>query len=57
MKIFDGYFESLFGYVFLIWWLAGVVYADGFLKILAVFFPPYSMYLVIEKILIVNSLV
>lgn len=53
MKILD----KCIGYIFLIWWFAGVVYADGLFKILAIIFPPYSMYLVVEKILILNNLV
>lgn len=57
MKILDKYIELLFGYTFLIWWFVGIVYADGYLKILAAIFPPYAMYLVIEKVLIVNGLV
>lgn len=57
MKILKGYIDSLFGYSFLIWWFAGIVFAVSWFKLLAVIFPPYAMYLVVEKILIVNGLV
>ena len=52
MKILNGYFDSLIGFAFWIWWFAGIVYAVGWFKLLAVCFPPYSMYLVVEKILL-----
>jgi len=57
MKIQNSYFDSLLGFIFFVWWISGVVYAVGWFKLLAVLFPPYAMYLVVEKLMIVNSLV
>jgi hypothetical protein len=42
--------ETLSGGAFLFVWLAGIVLAQGWWKLLAVF-PPYALYLVVEKIL------
>jgi len=37
--------------MFLAWWLAGIALAKGFwLTLLACFFPLYSMYLVVERL-------
>ncbi len=57
MKILNDYIESLFGFLFIIWWFVGIVYALGWFKLLAVLFPPYAMYLVIENLMIANGLV
>lgn len=41
---------------FLIWWIAGVVLAVGFwMKTLGVFFFPYALYLVVEKVMYMNG--
>lgn len=32
-------------------WLAGIVIAQGWLKLVAILFPPYSWYLLIEKLM------
>lgn len=32
-------------------WLAGIVIAQGWLKLIAIIFPPYSWYLLIEKLM------
>lgn len=40
----------------LIWWIAGIVLASGWLKLIAIF-PFYAFYLVVEKIMVVNGLV
>jgi hypothetical protein len=32
-------------------WIAGMVIAQGWLKIIAIVFPPYAWYLLIEKLM------
>lgn len=32
-------------------WMAGIVYAAGWMKLVAIFFAPYAWYLVAERIL------
>jgi hypothetical protein len=38
------------------WWLAGIVLAPGWWKVLALF-PPYAFYLVVERILQLTGVV
>ena len=38
-------------FVFLIVWTAGIVVAFGWWKLLAIFFPPYGWYLLMDIIL------
>ena len=57
MKIFSHFFELLIKIIFIVSWFAGVVYAVSWFKFLAVIFPPYAMYLVVEKLMIINGLV
>jgi len=41
-------------FIVLIWWLAGIVLAKGFwCTLLSICFPPYPMYLVVEKVMTV----
>lgn len=35
----------------LVLWVAGVVLASGWWKALAVFFPPYALYLCVERMM------
>lgn len=37
--------------LFMLLWLAGVVLAQGWFKILATVFPPYALYLVLERLM------
>ncbi|MES2662278.1 MAG: hypothetical protein V4629_03150 [Pseudomonadota bacterium] len=46
------FLDNLLALALLIAWIAGVVIAQGFLKVIAVFIPFYSWYLVVEKYLI-----
>ena len=32
-------------------WMAGIVMAQGWMKVLALLFPPYPIYLVVERVL------
>ena len=41
--------ECIMSLVILVWWLAGIVLADGFWSMItAIIFPPWAWYLVIE---------
>lgn len=41
--------ETLGGILLFVFWIAGVVLATGWWKALAVFFPPYALYLCAER--------
>lgn len=42
----------LFLFTFLFWWLSGIVLAKGFWSTLStIIFPPYGLYLVVERLL------
>lgn len=41
--------ESMAGIAMFILWMAGIVFAAGWWKALAVFFPPYAIYLCAER--------
>ena len=44
--------EYLSGFVLLVWWLAGTVIAKGFWSTaIACCFPPWAMYLLVERVL------
>jgi len=43
--------DSLFKFILLIAWIAGIVIAEGGWKILAIFVPLYAWYLDVELIL------
>ena len=46
--------EIIGGFVFLATWLAGIAIASGFwATTLAVFFPPWAWYLLVEKAIMV----
>ena len=43
--------SPLVSFLFLVWWLLGIVLAKGFwIVAVAIFFPPYAFYLVVEKV-------
>jgi len=44
-------FKYLLDFIFIVAWLAGVVLAHGGFKFLAFFFPPYALYLVVERLM------
>jgi hypothetical protein len=45
--------SGLFLFVFIVWWLAGIVLAKGFWSAtIATTMPPYAMYLVVERVMI-----
>lgn len=52
------YLVNTFGYfLMIITWMGGIVLAPaGYLLYVAIFFPPYSWYLFIEKIMKVTGL-
>lgn len=41
--------ETIGSILFFVLWMAGVVLAAGWWKALAVFFPPYALYLCAER--------
>jgi len=45
-------FDTVFTVMFVVAWIAGVVLATGWWKLLALVFPFYAWYLVIEKLMI-----
>lgn len=45
----DKLFVALAELGLLVLWIAGVVLAAGWWKALAVFFPPYALYLCVER--------
>lgn len=43
---------GLFLFIFVVWWLAGIVLAKGFWScLIAVIMPPYAMYLLVERVM------
>lgn len=48
--------DTLASGIFLFAWLAGIVLAQGWWKLLAVF-PPYALYLVVERILQISGFI
>ena len=38
-------------------WIAGMVLAQGYLKLLAILFPPYAWYLFIERLMKINGMI
>ncbi|MCY1290578.1 hypothetical protein D9M68_19160 [compost metagenome] len=45
-------FGGLFLFIFVVWWLAGIVLAKGFWSCLfAITMPPYAMYLLVERVM------
>lgn len=51
------FLEGFGGAIFLFCWISGVVLAQGNLKWAAVFFPPYSFYLFVERILVLSGFI
>lgn len=43
--------KHLAGIAMICAWMAGIVYAAGWMKLVAIFFAPYAWYLVAERIL------
>jgi hypothetical protein len=41
--------------IFILLWVAGIVLAKGWWVLLSILFPPYALYLVVEKVLQVIS--
>lgn len=43
---------GLFLFIFVVWWLAGIVLAKGFWSVsISICMPPYAMYLVVERVM------
>ena len=56
MKYFNLFARNIFTAALFVGWIMGVVLAKGFwLVALGIFFPFYSWYLVIEKIMIITG--
>lgn len=49
--------DSLFGFIFVVAWIAGLVLAKGFWMTAFALFPPVSFYLVVQRIMQAMSLV
>lgn len=50
--------RHIYALIIIVAWLAGVVFAKGFwLTFAAVCFPPYAWYLVVERALIMTSVI
>lgn len=49
--------DNFGGAVTALCWISGVVLASGWWKLLAVVFPPYAIYLVVERILLLSGFI
>lgn len=45
------YLKSIFSFISLVAWIAGVVVAEGGLKVFAILIPFYAWYLTVEKLM------
>lgn len=57
----DRILNDLFGIILfsliVMLWLAGTVLAAGWLKLIAIIFPPYAWYLCIERIMTLTGII
>jgi hypothetical protein len=44
--------KNLIEFIVVVWWFIGISVSHGAMTLLAILFPPYAMYLAIEKLLI-----
>jgi hypothetical protein len=58
IETIDSAIGALFVMLFLLGWLAGIVVANGLLqKVFTLVFPPYSWYVLVEKIFQVTGFI